>query len=67
MTVKRMYTVWIRTDETLPWIELKGSYQTRSDARKAAETVIERIQVKIVALPEDKKSIKILVPLKASH
>jgi hypothetical protein len=62
-----LYTVWIKTDETLPWIELKGRYQTKSDARKAAETIIKRIQVRVVALPENKKGMKILVPLKASH
>jgi len=47
--------VWIKIDESLPWIELKGTYETRTDAKKAAKKCIRRTQVKIVAIPENKK------------
>ena len=50
-----MNAVWIKIDESLPWIELKGTYETRKDAKKAAKNCIRRTQVKIVAMPENKK------------
>jgi hypothetical protein len=50
-----MYVVCIRIDDTLPWIELKGNYQTRKEARMAAEGFLNRIQTKIVNMPEKSK------------
>jgi len=46
-----VFVVWIRIDETLPWIELKGLYHTREEANKAAEEFLESMQIKIVGLP----------------
>lgn len=45
-----VYAVWIRVDETLPWIEMKGTYETRTEARKAAESFLLNLAVKIVSL-----------------
>ena len=53
-----MHAIWIKIDESLPWIELKGTYETRKDAKKAAKNCIHRTQVKIVAMPENKKQPK---------
>jgi hypothetical protein len=56
--VKALHTVWIKIDESLPWIELKGSYETRKDAKEAAKNYLHRTQVKIVAIPERTKELK---------
>jgi hypothetical protein len=47
--------VWIKIDESLPWIELKGTYETRKDAKKAAKNCMRKTQVKIVAIPKNRK------------
>jgi len=41
-----LYAVWIKIDDTLPWIELKGTYQTRGEARKAAKKVLGNAGIK---------------------
>jgi hypothetical protein len=47
-----MYTVWIRIDETTPWIELKGEYPTPKQARTAAKQTLTKAKVRIVNLPK---------------
>lgn len=59
-----MYGVMIEIDKTLPWIELKETYETRSEARKAAEDFIRCLQVRIVALPENRKPMKALATIR---
>jgi hypothetical protein len=56
--VKNLYAIWVRIDETLPWIELKGEYQTRREAKKAANEFHHNIKTKIVKFPEERKSVK---------
>jgi len=56
--VEKLHAVWIKIDESLPWIELKGNFETRKDAKKAAKNRIRRTQVKIVAIPVNRKSRK---------
>jgi len=50
-----MYVVCVKIDETLPWIELKGNYQTRKEAMMAAEGFRSRVQTRIVNMPEKSK------------
>jgi hypothetical protein len=38
-----MHTVWIRIDATLPWIELKGMYQTRDEAKKGGLELADKV------------------------
>jgi len=64
--VKNLYTVWIKIDETLPWIELKGEYRTKSEARKAAKEAIEITRIKIVSIAEKRNPMKALAPLKTN-
>lgn len=45
------YSVWIKIDETLPWIELKKNYQTREEAKKGAEDFLHSMQMKVVRTP----------------
>ena len=55
-----MYGVMVKVDATLPWIELKKTFETRSEARRAAEDFINSLQVRIVALPEKRRQMKVL-------
>ncbi|MGD0978537.1 MAG: hypothetical protein ABR962_05280 [Candidatus Bathyarchaeia archaeon] len=59
-----MHAAWIRIDESLPWIELKGTYETRKDAKEAAKNCLYRTQVKIVAISEDKKQLKAMTAIR---
>lgn len=60
-----MYVIWIKIDETLPKIELKGEYQTRKEARKAAQQIIDDIKVEIVNASQKRNAIKSLATAKA--
>ncbi|MGC9345399.1 MAG: hypothetical protein ACP5ER_01220 [Candidatus Bathyarchaeales archaeon] len=62
--VKNLYAVWIKIDETLPWIELKGTYQTRNEARKAAKKFLNNIEIRIVEMPEKRRRIKAIATVK---
>jgi hypothetical protein len=61
---KDLFAVWIKVDETLPWIELKGAYQTRREARRAAEGFLNSMQMKIVSIPEKRSQTKVLATIK---
>ena len=58
--VKNLYAVWIKIDETLPWIELKGKYRTKREAKKAARDVLDRVEIRVVEMPEKKRQVKAL-------
>lgn len=62
--VKNLYTAWIKFDESLPWIELKGEYLTQGEAKKATEKILKSTKIKIVKLSEKKEPIKALVTAK---
>jgi hypothetical protein len=60
-----VYIVWIKIDETLPKIELKGEYQTRREAKKAAQQILNGIKVEIVNASEKREPLKALTTAKA--
>lgn len=62
-----MYAVWIRIDETLPWIELKKEYATRKEARQSAQYVIGRLAVKLVRISQEDKSLKVLATVRINR
>jgi len=64
---KALYTIMIKIDDALPWIELKGAYQTRSEAKKAAKENIEKFEVKIVFTPEQRKTEKPLAMVRTTR
>jgi len=53
--VKDLYAVWVKIDETLPWIELKGKYKTRGEAKKAAKEILNHAEMRIIGIPEKKE------------
>jgi hypothetical protein len=65
--VAGLYTVWIRINETLPWIELKGEYPTRREARQAAEQALKNTLLKIVNIPQENRPIKALATARVSR
>lgn len=52
--------VWIKVDETLPWIELEGKYRTRREAKKAAREILDDAEMKVVAIPQKERRVKAL-------
>ena len=65
--VKNLYAVWIKIDDTLPWIELKGQYQTRTEAKKAATEFLNTIKTKIVESPEKRSPVKAWASVRATR
>lgn len=45
-----MYALWVKVDDTLPWLELEGNYETRREAEKAANGLLGNRMVKIVRI-----------------
>ncbi|MDQ7033111.1 MAG: hypothetical protein Q9M37_10435 [Desulfonauticus sp.] len=60
-----MYTAWIKIDESLPWIEIKGEYATKQKAKNAAEKVLSNVKIKIARVSRKEKA-KALVTVKAT-
>jgi DNA-directed RNA polymerase subunit H (RpoH/RPB5) len=56
--VKRMYSAWIKLDDSLPWIELEDAFQTKAEAQKAVEKVLNKAKIKISKLPKQEKRAK---------
>ena len=62
-----MYIVWVKIDDTLPKIELKGEYQTRKEAKKAAQQILSNIKFEIVNASIKRNSVKALATAKAAR
>jgi hypothetical protein len=62
-----MYYVMVKIEESLPWIELKGEYATRTEARQAAQRVMQRIGTKIANIPDEKRSMRAVVTVRAKR
>jgi hypothetical protein len=61
--VENLFSIWIKIDKTLPWIEINGTYETRKEAKKAAEIFLNSIQLRIISTPEDRRKLRALVTL----
>jgi hypothetical protein len=57
----------MKIDETLPWIELEGIYQTKREAKEAAEKFLNSMETKIVELPTKKKRVKALATIRTAR
>jgi len=55
----------IKVDKSLPWIELKETYPTRKEARKAAEDFARSLQVKIVPISDKRKPMKLVATIRS--
>jgi hypothetical protein len=45
-----MYSAWIKIDDSLPWIELEGAFQTKAAAQKALKERRSKVKIKIVKM-----------------
>jgi hypothetical protein len=63
--VYKLYMVWVKIDESLPWIELKGEYQNRKEAREHAKQALRNAKIKLVKVADKKKPLKALATAKA--
>jgi hypothetical protein len=61
--VENLINIWVKIDKTLPWIELNGTYETRKEAKKAAETFLNSLQLRIFSTPEKKRKLRALVTM----
>jgi len=59
-----LYAIWVKVDETLPWIELSGTYQTKEEARKMVRELLSKIKVKIVKVEKERRKMKAVVVVK---
>jgi hypothetical protein len=59
-----MYTAWIKIDESLPWIELRETFQTKTEAQEAMKEKLSEVKIKIVKMPAKKKPPEASITLK---
>ena len=59
-----MYTAWIKIDESLPWIELKETFQTKTEAQEAMKEKLTKVKIKIVKMHTIKKPLEASITLK---
>jgi hypothetical protein len=59
-----MYSAWIKIDDSLPWIELEGAFQTKAEAQKAVKERLNKAKTKIVKLPKQEKQ---MVTIRVKH
>lgn len=50
----RMYAAWIKIDDSLPWIELNETFQTKTEAHEIAKEKLSTSQIKVVKVPQQK-------------
>ncbi len=63
MKVKAFYIVWVKVDESLPWIELKGIYGTRKAAKEAARELVGKATIKVVRVNAKAEGIRTLAAI----
>jgi hypothetical protein len=59
-----LYAVWVKINDTLPWIELENEYQTPVEAGKEAKKILNNAKIKIVKEQEKTKRVKALATIK---
>jgi hypothetical protein len=53
-----MYSAWIKIDDSLPWIELEGTFQTKAAAQEALKERRSKVKIKIVKISKQEKTDK---------
>jgi hypothetical protein len=59
-----MYSAWVKIDDSLPWIELKEVFQTKTEAQEAIKEKLSKVKIKIVEMPPRKNQIKASITVK---
>jgi hypothetical protein len=48
---RQRYTTWIKIDDSLPWIELREAFRTKTEAQQSAKEKLSAVKIKVVRLP----------------
>jgi len=56
-----MYSAWVKIDDSMPWIELKEAFQTKTEAQEAIREKLSKVKVKIVELPPRRNPMKVSI------
>jgi hypothetical protein len=59
-----MYSAWIKIDDSLPWIELEGTFQTKAAAQEAVKERRSKVKIKIVKMSKQEKQ---MVTIRVRH
>jgi hypothetical protein len=59
-----MYSAWIKIDDSLPWIELKEVFQTKTEAQEAIKEKLSKVKIQVVEVPPRKNPIKASITVK---
>ena len=59
-----MYSAWIKIDDSLPWIELKEVFQTKTEAQEAIKEKLSKVKIQVVEMPSRNNSIKASITVK---
>jgi hypothetical protein len=49
-----MYSAWIKIDDSLPWVELKEAFRTKTEAKEAMKQKLGKVKIKIVKMGPNK-------------
>lgn len=50
-----MYSALIKLDDSLPWIEIENAFQTKAEAQKAAQEVLNKAKIKFSKFSKEKR------------
>ena len=50
--ISQTYTAWIKIDDSLPWIELKETFQTKNEAKESTKVKLSAVKIKIIRMPQ---------------
>jgi uncharacterized protein YfcZ (UPF0381/DUF406 family) len=56
--------VWIKIDDSLPWIELEEAFRTRAEAQEAMKERLNKAKIKTAELTKQQKQIKTTIKMK---
>jgi hypothetical protein len=46
----QIYTAWIKIDDSLPWIELKETFQSKTEAKESTKLKLDAAKIKIIRM-----------------
>jgi hypothetical protein len=59
-----MYSAWIKIDDSLPWIELEGAFQSKAAAQEALKERRSKVKIKIVKMSKHERQIKATIKVR---
>ena len=47
----QVYVAWIKIDDSLPWLELREVFRSKTEAKESAKEKLSAVKIKIVKMP----------------